>query len=667
MSKTKEMVKIRVNGQERTVPKGVPLLQALIDESIEVPHFCYHPGIGVEGSCRLCLVQIEGMPKLATSCTVPVKEDLVVLTQSDEVKKARKGVLEFFLLNHPLDCPFCDKGGECPLQNFTYDSGQFTTRFSFEKIHKPKHQVIGEHIVLDKERCVLCNRCVRFGRDLTGKEELQIGNRGARAEIFLPEGTSLTTGFTGNYADICPVGALTTREFRFKARPWEMKTVNTLCGECSLGCNVQAWHKQNQLLRLTPRIEPKVNEWWLCDRGRFSIHKIPESERLKAPRHVGNGKDQELPKDIAAEIIAEWKKAPRHSLAFIADTMMTNEEFYQFKVLAKLAGDGRVFVPVSKETVEVVSQLRQMNIEDDFPKNVEEASCVLVLGERLEDHHPVLALRLRRLVFTQGKSILTADKSGSDFQDVSVAHLSVQDKEVGKFFDALINRIKGGKFKWAGHGEKEFGHALDPQKKTHLFLSDQWIQSQTYSNLKPLLEAVKTNENLSVSILLGGPNLRGILDQWDENTYSIDGLETDIQRGKVEGLVWLGKTQGSGVFDEYARGMRVFVHAVYQLQEAHPQAKWLLPLDRFPEKSGTYTNTFGRVQTLRSSTRVIQKGFSCFEMLSLMAEQLGGKTTLECNQVYEELAKIKETYPKTLDQIQESTKTYAHYERALWR
>jgi NADH-quinone oxidoreductase subunit G len=213
--------------------KARPCFKRLIDEKIEVPHFCYHPGIGIEGSCRLCLVEVVGMPKLATSCTVPVKEGMQVNTSTPAVDKARKGVLEFFLINHPLDCPFCDKGGECPLQNYTVDAKQDGSRYEFEKEAKDKHVSIGDHIMLDKERCVLCNRCVRFGRNLGGKEELSIQHRGHHAEIFIPEGQKLSNAFTGNLADICPVGALTTKEFRFQARPWEMKTTDSICG-CSM-------------------------------------------------------------------------------------------------------------------------------------------------------------------------------------------------------------------------------------------------------------------------------------------------------------------------------------------------------------------------------------------------------------------------------------------------
>ncbi len=664
-----KQVKLLVDGQEIYAEEGTPLLQVAIDSNIEIPHFCYHPGIGIDGNCRLCLVEVVGQPKLATSCTTPVKSGMVVLTRSEPVKKARKGVLEFFLLNHPLDCPFCDKGGECPLQNFTLDSGQFTSRFKFEKLHKPKHQVIGEHIVLDKERCVLCNCCVRFGRNLAGKEELQIGERGSRAEIFIPQGTQLTSGFTGNLADICPVGALTTREFRFKARPWEMKTVNTVCGQCSLGCNTQAWKKENRLLRLTPRIAPDVNEWWLCDRGRFSIHLLSDDLRLKNISRAGKGVDGASPEKALALIAADLRRVQKHALAFIADPSLTNEEFFLLKSLAKGILGARLFVPVAMQARNAVEKVKTSRLEATFPRDLEQAKAVLILGERIEDDHPVLALRLRRLCSTKGLQMITAGNFIPDLKDVVTGHFSLDDSQIPSFFSALEGIAKGLDPQWENREDNHLWNILKESAPLFVFLSDRVFNSSVLMPMDRWLSAsaARLEHRPSISFLLRGANARGMIDQWDDHVAPLASLETEIQNGKVHGLFWFGETHSSTVFDEYARGMRVFVQSVLQTKNAHRSTTWLLPLDLSTEKNGTYTNTFGRVQTLKRANRVVEKGCSTFEILSALQNEFGIGTA-HFSEVYREVAStVGKGYPKTMSEIQEFTKTYHHYERALWQ
>ncbi len=638
--------KFTFNGKEIEAAPGVPLLQAAIEAKIEVPHFCYHPAIGVEGSCRLCLVEIAGMPKLQTSCTVPVKEGLVVSSVSEPVKKARKGVLEFFLLNHPLDCPICDKGGECPLQNYSLDAGQAESRLGFEKIHKEKHRVIGEHIVLDKERCVLCNRCVRFSRDFTGREELQIKNRGAHSEIFVPEGTMLTSGFTGNLADMCPVGALTSREYRFKARPWETTTIDTTCGECSLGCSVQTWRKKNEVLRMTPRVEPQVNEWWLCDRGRYSVKPRLSGERITLPTKAANGVDLSAPEGVAKALAAELRSVPRGAFAFVADSSLTNEEFFTAKQLAKKVG-GRIFVPPTPALREALKNIQELGLELKFPIDLETSQSVFVLGERLEEDHPVLALRLRKMVHMRKIELFTAGKGDLGFNDIVNHNDPVSDSDDIKTF---LNK----------NGEKVGPGAA-------IFLSDRWLNEDTQNSILSWLKKLADRKDVKIGLLVGGANDRGMLDQWDETVRSIAELETEIQRGRVEGILWYGQAPAREIFSEYARGMRMFAQFVSRKEDAHPRARWILPRETFFEKTGTYTNTFGKVQTLRRSTRIVSKGYELGSVLAAIAAALGENVVSDWEHIYREVAQQIGHYPKSSEAIPESKETYQHYERALWR
>lgn len=662
---TAPKAKIIFNGQEIEAEAGKPLLQAAIDAGIEVPHFCYHPGIGIEGSCRLCLVEIQGMPKLQTSCTIPLKEGMVVSSVSEPVKKARKGVLEFFLLNHPLDCPICDKGGECPLQNYSLDSGQSTSRMELPKLHKEKHQVIGDHIVLDKERCVLCNRCVRFGRNLTGHEELQIRNRGAKSEIFVPEGGWLTNGFTGNLADICPVGALTTREFRFRARPWEMKTTDSICGECSLGCSLQVWKRDNTPLRFTPRIEPAVNEWWLCDKGRFSLHGHLTPDRVKNVVRFPAGANAISPEAVAKSIAAEISHVPAGAFAVIADPTLTNEEVYSLKAMARASGKGRMFIPASRALLEARNLLRKKDLLEEFPAALETAAVSFVIGESIEKDHPVLVLRLRRLLHAKGMAIVTAGDKNMGLADIRSGHLSTETAEDAaiQLFEQLAALENG------TTQTSSWSPMLLRDQVYAVFLGDAAVTEKSLPAIRKWAEAAskRSAPRAQVSILLTGANLCGMLDQWDDTVHPQAELMTEIQRGKVEGLFWFGRCPDTKEFAEFAKGMRMFVQVVAKPTDIHSEAKWVLPLDSFMEKDGTYTNTMGRVQVLRKTVRVIDKGLAPSAVIAQISILLGVTEPMITSQVYREVAKHSPGYPSSWNEIGESQKTYAHYERVLWR
>ena len=630
----KKKVKVIVDGVEKQLPEGAPLLQALIDEKIEVPHFCYHPGIGIEGSCRLCLVEVVGMPKLATSCTVFIKEGMEVKTKTPVVDKARKGVLEFFLINHPLDCPFCDKGGECPLQNYTLDSEQDGSRFEFEKVSKDKHQSIGEHIVLDKERCVLCNRCVRFGRNLSGHEELSIQNRGNHAEIFIPEGTQLTTGFTGNLADICPVGALTTKEFRFQARPWEMKTVDSICG-CSLGCNVEIWKKEKKLLRLTPRINTETNEYWLSDKCRFSIHDMVRDEnRVTQPMHNGATTAES---HWAHDFVTELKKSSG-KIGIVCDSTTSNEEFFTLKTLARVL-KAKLYAPVSAEMRKMSKFLETKGLNGEFPAALDASDNIVVIGERLEEDHGVLALRVRKLHHTFRKNIVTMTTGKSEFKDIYAKHVQSSADSLSKDFADL--KLEG---------------------KTSVFLSYRWVTESTMASIQQWADRLPSGT--TVYLLVQGANTQGMMDQWDDTLVSsYQDLEKDLSSGKIEGLVQFGtefKAQNlKGVW---------MAHAVYGLSEANGAATWILPYEYFTEKAGTYTNTFGNVQRVHRSRRIfISKHFDTLPLMEAILSELGHSALQEVSSVYANLARDLDGYPKALTDIVEHTKTYTHYERAQWR
>ncbi|MEZ4703873.1 MAG: 2Fe-2S iron-sulfur cluster-binding protein [Bdellovibrionota bacterium] len=659
----KKQVPVIVNGKEVMLTEGAVLLQELADKQVQIPHFCYHPGIGVEGSCRLCLVEIKGMPKLATSCTIAVKEGMEVNTHSEPVEKARKGVLEFFLLNHPLDCPFCDKGGECPLQNYTYDSGQFESRFSFEKQHKAKHEVIGEHIILDKERCVLCDRCVRFGRDIAGKEELSIRQRGSKCEIFIPEGTQLTTGYTGNLADICPVGALTSRDFRFQARPWEMKTTDTVCGACSVGCSSQVWRKEAKVLRMTPRIDEEVNQWWLCDKGRFSLKNLLEN-RVLQPHSFVQGKKYREGQDYMLDLMADLGSGP---ISVISTSELTNEEFFVAKRLASKSG-GNVYLPVSRSVMNMYTAIQSVvkakqNVS--MAAAVEKAQHVVILGESLEEKHPVLALRFRREVLQKKKNVYTVHEGMSEFSDLYTPHSKVDLTMVSQTIDELISSLAHqAKGIWA---ESTFSKAL--QQPFVVMLSDQWAQHVSDQQWEALIQGLSQSEMcVNVFGLFEGANIVGHLDQVDEHVMSYEDLVQQYASNQgPERLLWFGSNHLTEKMGPHMHKIKFMIQSVTHQGQQTGEACWILPQESFLEKSGTYTNTFGKVQRLRRSTRAFPVAFDTLVWTKKCLENLFGDSSWESStQVYQDLAKTLPHYPQQQDAISESKQTYAHYERALW-
>jgi len=289
-------VSLTIDGKAVTVERGTTVLQAAIQNGIQIPFYCYHPALGVDGSCRVCIVKVEKMPKLQTACSTVCADGMVVDTRSPEVVEARAGVFEFLLINHPLDCPVCDKGGECPLQDYSYSFGRDESRMDFPRRVFDGEGVaadvdFGPTLMLNRNRCILCTRCVRFMRDIDGDAQISLVDRGYGTQIATFEEAGVHSILSGNLMDVCPVGAITTRDYRFKSRPWDnLHAVDTSCTFCSKLCSTTAWVKAKpewakgpRLVRVTPRLNPEVNGYWMCDIGRFDYRWMEAGTRLRRP------------------------------------------------------------------------------------------------------------------------------------------------------------------------------------------------------------------------------------------------------------------------------------------------------------------------------------------------------------------------------------------------
>jgi NADH-quinone oxidoreductase subunit G len=337
------MPKLTIDGKEVEVAPGTNLIEAARQAGLEVPHYCYHPGLSIAGQCRLCMVDIEKNPRPQIGCNTQAADGMVVHTQTERVLETRKSIMEFHLVNHPLDCPVCDQAGECWLQIYYMRHGLYDPRMVDEKVHKPKAVPLGPHVILDAERCILCSRCVRFCDEVTGTGELGIFNRGDHSEIGLFPGKTLENKYSGNVIDICPVGALTDRDFRFQVRVWYLDTARSICNGCARGCNIEVHtsrrrphhNEGRRVARIKPRHNTEVNQWWMCDDGRYGFRWIDDDSRLLAPVQRLSGKDAQVTWDEAIAALAEALRRYRsEEIAILASPQMSNEDLFALQRIA---------------------------------------------------------------------------------------------------------------------------------------------------------------------------------------------------------------------------------------------------------------------------------------------------------------------------------------------
>ncbi len=337
------MPKVTIDGKEIEVEAGTNLIEAARRLGIEIPHYCYHPGLSIAGQCRLCMVDIEKTPRPTIACNTPAADGMVVQTETDRVKDTRRSIMEFHLINHPLDCPVCDQAGECWLQIYYMKHGLYDPRMTDEKVHKPKAVPLGPHVMLDAERCILCSRCVRFCDEITGTGELGIFSRGDRSEIGLFPGQDLENNYSGNVVDICPVGALTDRDFRFQVRVWYLDATKSICPGCARGCNIDIHVNRKRphhaggrrVARLKPRFNDNVNAWWICDVGRYGFDAVDDPERIRFARHGG----VDVPLDDALGLlVAALRDHAPDEIAILASPDLSNEDLFALRRLAEQRG-----------------------------------------------------------------------------------------------------------------------------------------------------------------------------------------------------------------------------------------------------------------------------------------------------------------------------------------
>ncbi|MEO7719625.1 MAG: NADH-quinone oxidoreductase subunit NuoG [Capsulimonas sp.] len=581
-----ELVNLTIDGTKVSVPKGTLVITAAFEAGADIPYFCHHPRLKPAGACRMCLVKIEKMNKIQTACTVPVAEGMVVDTISPEVKQAQSGILEFLLINHPLDCPVCDRGGECPLQNMTFQYGPGVTRFVDEKRHFPKAVPISDYVVLDRERCIQCARCTRFTEEISGDGELAIESRGNTAVIspFTPEG--FKSKFSGNTIELCPVGALTSRTYRFAARPWEFQSQDSICSMCGVGCSIAVQTRNGELMRVNARLNEEVNEEWTCDRGKFEQYWVNSTDRINEPhlrmasqlRRVTWG--QAL--DAAAKTLKDFAAVNPNSVAGIASPRCSNEDLYLFQRLFR-NGLGTNNLDHRTNTAPYIPM--QTSIAE-----VGTAKTIVAVGAEIDDVLPVLWLRVYKAISKGNANYFRSDDVKST--EVTDAIALGAGTVVLAWHNIPLEDIEALRAACAASGAK-----------LNLLLPDAnsvgAINMGVLPDRLPALASVSNGVRPVYETLWGGPlpaepglDTRGILE--------------GCANGTIKALYLMGPDPLKNFADQdlVKRALDKVPFLIVQdlfNNGAGRLADVFLPSCSFIEKEGTFTNIEGRIQKFKKA------------------------------------------------------------------
>ena len=602
-----KQVTLTIDGVQTTVPAGTLVVDAAKKAGIGIPVFCYHPKMEPAGMCRMCLVEIgrpminrgtgqpildengqpkmQFMPKPETACTNPVSEGMVVLTQSEKAKEAQKSIIEFLLTSHPLDCPICDKGGECPLQNLTMEHGPGKSRFLYDdKLHLEKHHPLGDLIFLDRERCILCGRCVRFQEQVAGEAVLAIDERGRGSQIISASDPGFDSVFSGNTTDICPVGALTTVDFRFGARPWELKAAASVCTQCPVGCNITFNTRREAktdgkvvIKRVMPRQNEQVNETWICDKGRFAYHFAESKERLEQPLIREQAASWE---EALNEVSAKLAEA-KNDMVVLASGRLSNEDLFNLKSLADGLG-GKAMLYTDMGGGDLVAQVgvgKGTNFAD-----MGKGDVILVVASDLYEEAPIWWLRVRQAA-ERGATLIVANP---------------RETKLDRFANYVLRYSNGDEVKTVQDlgGQGKLAKAFAKAENAIVLFGSDGLGLAGSSNL-----AVACAKLLVDTGHVGKSN-NGLIGVWqranDQGAWEIgfrpEANSADILQGKTVYIVGADPAGDDPALEKALKGAKfVVVQELFQTKTAE-LADVVLPAQAYTERSGTITSGERRVQ-----------------------------------------------------------------------
>ena len=613
-------INLTIDGREVPAAENTMLVDAAKHGDVEIPVFCYEPKLGQPvGACRMCLVEVEGIPKLQTGCSTPVKDGMVVHTQSERVKTAQRAVVEFLLINHPLDCPVCDKGGECPLQDITFGWGPGISRFVDPKRHFVKPLELSPTIAIDRERCILCYRCVRFSQEISEDNQLVLLERGAHSYVSSFDGHPYVAPFSGNIVELCPVGALTSRPYRFRARPWDVEDAGSVCTLCPAQCNVTLTVRDERVMRVLARENPEVDDGWLCDRGRFAYPALGGATRVTEPLLRDGGELRPVSWERALqEASAGLARAGARTGALVGGEA-TNEEGF---LLARLMREGLDSPHLdSRRAGRLALELHRALNDPRLQARVSDlefAHAVLVLASDPIADAPILDLRLRKGARRHGTKLVHA--TAEDLRERS-AELVAQLKELGE--EIVI--LWGERLTAGPDGEAQARALLELASTLALSETDGagLLEVPSATNGRGLREAgVLPNANPGLGALSGGEgrDAAGIAGGLRDGELSaVLLLESDPLPGPSE-AEW-----GDGELWEQAlaRAATVVAHASFLTEGVRAYANVVFPAQAYAEKEGTIVHADGRIQRLRPAVAHPGQTRAQWQVLVELASRLG--------------------------------------------
>ena len=649
------MLEIEIDGKKAQVPDGSTVMDAAQQVGVYIPHFCYHKKLSIAANCRMCLVQVEKAPKPLPACATPVTNGMKVFTHSELAVKAQKGVMEFLLINHPLDCPICDQGGECQLQDMSVGYGPMKSRYSEEK-RVVFHKDVGPLVSMEEmNRCIHCTRCVRFGQEIAGIMELGMANRNMHSEITTFLGRTVDSELSGNMIDLCPVGALTSKPFRYTARAWELQRRKTIAPHDSLGSNIVAQVKHDSVMRVLPRENEAVNECWISDRDRFSYQALNSADRLTKPMVKQGGQWREVPWNVALDYVAHGLKdiareEGADALAALASPNSTLEELALLARLMQGLGSGNIDF-----------RARQSDFAADGKRAgtpwlgmpvaaTADLDAALVVGSFLRKDHPLLAQRLRQAAKHYTKVSLVSVSGDDQLIDLH-AKLAVAPADLPATLAAIAKaaaEIKGVPVP-AGlesvtpcETSRRIAQSLADGEKRAVFLGNAATQSPHATQLHALAlelgritgatvgflgEAANSVGGYVAGAVPTGANARQMFEQ-PRKAYVLMGLEPEFDCANPQVAVAALKQAKLVVF------MSAFKH-----QPALEYADVMLPVAPFTETSGTFINTEGRVQSFNGVVKPLGDARPGWKILRVLGNVLAldGFSQMSSEQVRDEV------------------------------
>jgi NADH-quinone oxidoreductase subunit G len=645
-----------IDGLEVRAPENSMLVDAAKHGDVEIPVFCYEPKLGNPvGACRMCLVEIEGIPKLQTGCSTPVKDGMVVHTQSERVKTAQNAVVEFLLINHPLDCPVCDKGGECPLQDITFGWGKGTSRFIEPKRHFVKPLELSPLIAIDRERCILCYRCVRFSQEIAEDYQLVLLERGAHSYVSTFDGHPYVAPFSGNIVELCPVGALTSRAYRFRARPWDIEDSGSVCTLCPAQCNVSFTVRDDRVMRVLARENDEVDDGWLCDKGRFAYQSIHVDERVTQPLVRDGGELRPVSWERALEEAAAGLRRARGKVAALAGGGSTSEEGLLLARLLREGLDSEHLDTLAGVDCRDLHRLAEPALQATA-SDLEFAHTVLVIETEPVRDIPILDLRIRKGVRRHGVQLAVATPRPSSLDASAKLALRYAPGAGATFLQALAAALYGGELEEtarAAGADVEQLRALAellrtggatgsaPQEIVILY-GDRILGHRGADDLLKLARGLNLHGHAGAGLLAvpaAGANGRGLLeagfapgygpglraiaasgahtgrngaadgesatDGKDASALGVHGIGAALATGELSALYLLhaDPLRSELPHETWSAALEkastVIAHASFLTEGLREHANVVFPAESYAEKEGTVVHPDGRLQRLR--------------------------------------------------------------------